>query len=171
MENSTKAFLIAGAILVAILIIAIGMFINNSATGTTTDAMSSMSTQEIDVFNKQFDVYEGLQNGSQIKSLMGILISNANSNKDNPTKIPGVGINKCVNTDQKQMHAPVPDAGDISQYIEIIGQIRNKLDKKHDYWVELTYQSNGLVDYITITYDAENPEATYTRDHLDFSSL
>ena len=171
MENSTKALLIAGSILVAILIVAIGMFIYNSASGTATDTMSSMSTQEIDVFNKQFDVYEGLQSGSQIKSLMGILLSNANTNKDEPTKIPGVGINKCVNTDKKQLHAPVPDAGDISQYIDIVGQIRNKLDKKHDYWVELSYQPNGLVDYITITYDPDNPEAVYTRDHLDFSNL
>ena len=168
MENSTKALLIAGSILVAILIVAVGMFVYNNASGTATDSMTSMSTQEIDVFNKQFDIYEGLQSGSQIKTLMGILLTNANTNKDEPTRIPGVGINKCLNTDKEQMHAPVPESGDISQYIDIIGEIRNRLDKKHDYWVELSYQSNGLVDYITITYDPDNPEAVYTRDHLDF---
>lgn len=169
MENSTKALLIAGVLLVTILIIAIGMFVYNNASGTATDTIGTMSTQEIEVFNKQFDVYEGLQSGNQLKTLMGILLTNANTNKEEPTKIPGVGINKCVNTDKKQMHAPVPEPNEISQYIEIIGQIKNKLDKKHDYWVELSYQSNGLVDYITITYDADNPEAVYTRDHLDFS--
>ena len=171
MENSTKALLIAGAMLLCILIIAVGMFIFNSASGSTNDAMSSMSTNEIDVFNKQFDIYEGLQTGAQIKTMIGILIGNANTNRDEPVKIPGLGINKCVNTDKKQSHAKVPEAGDIGTYIEELGKIRNRIDKKHEYWVELSYQSNGLIDYITITYDADNPEAVYTREHLDFSNL
>lgn len=171
MENGSKALLIAGAILLCILIIAIGMFIYNSASGTTTDSMSSLSTQEIEIFNKQFDVYEGLQNGSQIKSLIGVLIGNANTNKDEPTRIPGVAINKCVNTDKKAIHAPVPEAGDVDTYIDILGQIRNKVDKKHEYWIELSYQTNGFIDYITITYDSNNPEAIYTRNHLDFPEI
>lgn len=171
MENSTKALLIAGAILLCVLIIAVGMFIFNSSSGTTTDAMTSMSTQEIDTFNKQFDIYEGLQTGVQIKNLIGVLLGNANTNRDEPTKIPGVGINKCVNTDTKALHAQVPEAGEVSSYIDVLSQIRSKVEKKHEYWIELSYQDNGLVDYITITYDADNPEAVYTRDHLDFSNI
>ena len=47
MENASKALLIAGAILLAILIIAIGMFIYNSAQSTINNSMQSMSTQEV----------------------------------------------------------------------------------------------------------------------------
>ena len=54
MENASKALLIAGAILLCILIIAIGMFIYNSASSTITDSMSTLSTQEVDAFNNQF---------------------------------------------------------------------------------------------------------------------
>lgn len=171
MENGSKALLIAGAILLCILIIAIGMFIYNSASSTTTDSMSSLSTQEIEIFNKQFDIYDGLQNGSQIKNLIGVLVGNANTNKNEPTKIPGLAINKCVNTDKKATHAPVPEAGDIGTYIDTLTQIRNKVDKNHEYWIELSYQTNGFIDYITITYDSNNPEAIYTRDHLDLPEM
>ena len=54
MENASKALLIAGAILLAILIIAIGMFIYNSAQSTINNSMQSMSTQEVQAFNNEF---------------------------------------------------------------------------------------------------------------------
>lgn len=171
MENGSKALLIAGAILLCILIIAIGMFIYNSTSSTTTESMNSLSTQEIEIFNKQFDIYEGLQKGSKIKTLIGTLIGNANTYTGEPEKIPGVAINKCVSTDTKATHAPVPETNDIGDYINILTQIKNKVEKNHEYWIELSYQKNGLVDYITITYDSNNPEAIYTRDHLDFPEI
>ena len=92
MENASKALLIAGAILLCILIIAIGMFIYNSAQSTITESLNSMSTQEIEAFNNQFSTYEGLQDGTQLKSLMVKLIANADTYKDENTKIPGVII-------------------------------------------------------------------------------
>ena len=167
MENSSKALLIAGAILLCILIIAIGMFIYNSASNTTTETMNSLSTQEIEIYNKQFDIYSGVQEGSKIKTLIGVLISNANTNKTESAKIPGVAINKCVSTDSKATHAAVPEDGETGEYIDTLTKIKTRVEKKHEYWIELSYQKNGLVDYITITYDANNPEAIYTRDHLD----
>ena len=167
MENSSKALLIAGAILICILIIAIGMFIYNNASSTTTESMNSLSTQETEIFNKQFDIYSGLQDGSKIKTLIGVLISNANTNKNESDKIPGVAINKCVATDKKAIHAAVPENAETEAYIDSLTKIRTKVEKNHEYWIELSYQKNGLVDYITITYDANNPEAIYTRDHLD----
>ena len=97
MENASKALLIAGAILLCILIIAIGMFIYNSAQSTITDSLTSMSTQEIDAFNNQFVSYEGAQTGSNIKALMGRLIGNADTYRDEPAKIPGVSIDKINN--------------------------------------------------------------------------
>ena len=59
MENASKALIIAGAILLSILIIAIGMFIYNSAQSTINDSMTSFSTQEIEAFNNNFESYKG----------------------------------------------------------------------------------------------------------------
>ncbi len=156
MENASKALLIAGAILLCILIIAIGMFIYNSAQSTITDSMTSLSTQEIDAFNNQFTSYEGAQTGSQVKALMGRLIGNADTYRDEPTKVPQVFVNQLSNTIRENRDATfsMDDAGDPSNYVDILGVIRNRVETKHEYWIEMNYQDNGLIDYIVISYDA-----------------
>ena len=159
MENASKALLIAGAILLCILIIAIGMFIYNSAQSTITDSMDSLSTQEIDAFNNQFTSYEGKQTGSNIKALMGRLIGNADTYRDETTKVPFVSINQMYNGDTAGNVATFTTPGNPQDYIDVCGTIRNRVETKHEYYVELNYQTNGLIDYITITYDPTAPVA------------
>ena len=66
------------AILVAVLTVSIGSFIYNSSKSTISDAMESISTQDAESFNSLFLMYEGEQTGSNVKLLIGKLISNAN---------------------------------------------------------------------------------------------
>lgn len=155
MENASKALIIAGAILLSILIIAIGMFIYNSAQSTIQNSMQSMSTQEVQAFNNEFMSFEGKQSGSNIKSMIGTLISNANTYRDEPTKIPGVRFNKVNNTKPDAMEATVPEASDPQPYITSLNEIRNLVEPKHQYWVSITNQDNGLIDAIVVTYEAE----------------
>ena len=69
MENASKALIIAGAILLSIAIIGIGMFVYNSVSGTIQDSVD-MSDDEINAYNRDFLTYEGnARNGSQVKSL------------------------------------------------------------------------------------------------------
>lgn len=159
MENASKALLIAGAILLCILIIAIGMFIYNSASSTITDSLTSMSTQEIDAFNNQFTGYEGAQTGSNVKALMGRLIANADTYRDEPAKVPQVYINQLSNTKKNYIRASfiANDAGYPQNYITYLGKIRNSVETKHEYWIEINFQDNGIIDYITISYDAKTP--------------
>ena len=157
MENASKALLIAGAILLCILIIAIGMFIYNSAQSTITDSMSTLSTQEVDAFNNQFTSYEGRQTGSNVKALMGRLIGNANTYRDEPTKVPHVYINQLSNTQNNNVTAAFNTAGNTQNYISALGRIRNRVETKHEYYVELTFQNNGLIDYIVISYNPASP--------------
>lgn len=158
MENASKALLIAGAILLCILIIAIGMFIYNSASSTITDSLTSMSTQEIDAFNNQFTGYEGAQTGSNIKALIGRLIANADTYRDEPAKVPQVYINQLSNTKKNFVRAvfTANDAGSPQCYITYLGKIRNSVETKHEYWVEINFQDNGIIDYMVISYDASN---------------
>lgn len=69
MENASKALIIAGAILLAILIIALGVFIFNQASDTAnTDQLVST---EADSHNRTFQNYEGSgKKGSQVNSLI-----------------------------------------------------------------------------------------------------
>lgn len=68
MENASKALIIAGAILLSILIISLGIMIFNQAQDTINN--SGMSKAEISSFNSQFTKYEGIQTGSNVKSLI-----------------------------------------------------------------------------------------------------
>ena len=68
MENASKALLIAGAILVAVLIISIGLYIVSSV--KTELVESEMSQVKIQVFNQEYLNYEGVQQGRRVKQLL-----------------------------------------------------------------------------------------------------
>lgn len=90
MENASKALIIAGAILLAILLISLGIMIFNQAQDTVNN--SGMSQAEITAFNNKFLKYEGTQKGSVVKSLVNEVIANNVSN-------PEVKINGTKPTD------------------------------------------------------------------------
>ena len=81
MENASKALLIAGSVLIAIVLIAVGMRILNSTSGTTDSLETTMNATEIAMFNNKFIGYAG-QNipASKVRSLVNTTIaSNATS--------------------------------------------------------------------------------------------
>lgn len=159
MENVSKALLIAGAMILCIVIVAVGIYIFKDSNTTITDSMTSMSTQEIDAHNTKFLMYEAKQSGANIKSLVGILITNSNSNKEENARIPGVYIENENDSDD----SGIPENGKNSSYIAALENIRNNVVLKHDYWVEMTYQDNGLIDYINIYYDKNNIDESMSR--------
>lgn len=159
MENASKALIIAGAILLSILIIAIGMFIYNNAQSTINNSMTSFSTQEIEAFNNNFESYKGNQTGSNVNTMLTRLIGNAKTFADETTKIPSVYINKvgAANDSGNFKVNPVNDgSGSQQNYIDQLTRAKNKIEAKHTYWVAFSYQDNGLIDYIMVTYDAKN---------------
>ena len=68
MENASKALIIAGAILLAIAIIGIGMLVFRGASETAESA-GDITPQQIETYNQTFLNYEGVKNGSQVKNL------------------------------------------------------------------------------------------------------
>ena len=152
MENASKALIIAGAVLLSILIIAIGIFIFNGANSTITDSMTSMSTQEIEAFNNQFLSYDGKQSGSNVKALIGRLVANANTYKDETGKLPTFVATK-VNADNQGNTATRPaSANNITTYVTALSDIRNKVENKHEFTVSITFATSGIIDTITVTY-------------------
>ena len=84
MENASKALIIAGAILLAILIISLGILIYNQASSVVQD--NAMSTVEIQQFNQQFTQYEGSSvRGSTVRALYQAVLSN-NVSQDSETR-------------------------------------------------------------------------------------
>ena len=85
MENASKALIIAGAILLAILIISLGIMIYNQASGVVNN--NSMSQVDITSFNSQFTQYEGTNvRGAQVNSLLSQVQSSNVSNQEDDTR-------------------------------------------------------------------------------------
>ena len=77
MGNDTRSLLIGEAVSIVVFIISIGVFIFNTANSTTYESMSQFSAQEVNSFNSKFAMYDGLQDGIQVKNLIALLISNS----------------------------------------------------------------------------------------------
>lgn len=75
MENASKALIIAGAILISISLITLGVLIFKQASGfSNTDAISEV---EKETFNSKFTQYEGTQSGRNIKTIYNkVLVNN-----------------------------------------------------------------------------------------------
>lgn len=93
MENASKALLIAGAILIVILLIGVGMMVYQGGMGTINGALSNMDQQEKQIYNQQFSDYEGTnKKGTQVKALIQAVMSNNLSNKEVPEKSVGLDL-------------------------------------------------------------------------------
>ena len=78
MENASKALIIAGAILLAILLISLGIMIYTQAQNTV--QYSGMNQAAVTSFNNQFIKYEGSIKGTMVKSMIQeVLAVNADS--------------------------------------------------------------------------------------------
>ncbi len=83
MENAAKALLIAGAVLVVIVLITIGVYIISSQKGTIETSKEAADTLQVATFNSTFLKYIGSnKKGSEIKSLLTEVQTN---NKRNPS--------------------------------------------------------------------------------------
>ncbi len=90
MENASKALIIAGAILISIVLIAVGVMVVNGANGAIDTAIGQMSDSEKTIFNQKFESYEGSQKGSSVKSLISAI--EANNSNDSGATIVEVNI-------------------------------------------------------------------------------
>ena len=140
MENASKALIIAGAILLAILIISLGILIYNQAAGIANG--NAMSEVEITQFNTQFTQYEGKQSGTTVRSLLQKVIS-SNLNQDSANK---------------QVTVDLVDGGTTKPIIQTntTAVPSNQITTGTNYTVSFTYGSSGsanagLITKISIT--------------------
>ncbi|MBP3255933.1 MAG: hypothetical protein J6M60_05545 [Clostridia bacterium] len=86
MENASKALIIAGAIIISIVLISLGVFVLNGATDLVKSS-SDMSSQEVQAFNSKFISYEGTKiNGANAKSLCTVIRTHNAQYSDDPAK-------------------------------------------------------------------------------------
>lgn len=85
MENASKALIIAGAILVSILIISLGIMIFNQASGVIDN--NAMDEVAVATFNQKFTQYEGEKvKGANVNALLQKIVQNNLVNTNDTSK-------------------------------------------------------------------------------------
>ncbi len=133
MENASKALIIAGAILLSIAIIGIGMTVFNMAQGTIQS--TNMSADEIAASNAKFSKYEGLQTGSTVRTMLDTIRTHNLSEADDDSK------KICVHTGAATDPA---DATSKTEATEIATQ-KGNVKAGVRYKVSFGYTSTGLI--------------------------
>lgn len=91
MENASKALIMAGAILIAILLISAGLIILNSTKGVTEQGGRAAKTLEVETFNSQFTKYCGDRVlGSKVKDLQNFVNSYKSANTEANINVIGI---------------------------------------------------------------------------------
>ena len=146
MENASKALIIAGAILLSIAIIGIGMYVFNMASSTINK--SNMSDSEVSAYNSQFRKYEGgNQNGATCKALCDTIRNHNAANQDDVTK----QINVTYTNGGADLPGDPVDANNVANATSgAINGVKTQILEGRMYTVSFNYTNTGLIKTIQI---------------------
>lgn len=154
MENATKGLMIAGAILIAIVLIGLGVWLVSQTDVFKDAASSTLDESIVSSFNSAIEQYEGKQSGSNIKSLLTKL-NTMNLDATNE----GVFAEKCIGisvTSGSDKNLKDPDFKEHTEYTDSFSKAvvaaRSKINSGKTYFVSLDYDgSTKLISKVTIT--------------------
>lgn len=143
MENASKALIIAGSILVAVLVISLGVMIFRNMSKSVVDD-TSLSTQQISQFNSKITPYVGNNiSGSNVNNLRQHIISIDNDVKVNK-KAGAINMYLEKNDGSKTLLVGYNSTTDVVT-------IGSKVQTGIFYTVRATYDSNtALINEITV---------------------
>ncbi|MBR0427501.1 MAG: hypothetical protein IJK18_04820 [Clostridia bacterium] len=129
MENASKALIIAGAILLSILIISLGIVVVNN-TRTTIDK-ANVNQQEVSTFNSQFEAYVGNKRTmSDVRAVAALVFSNNGAQNQNKTN-----------------HTVSFTYGGTAKT-----SIPTDLENGKTYAIDVTYGDDGYITTVAVTY-------------------
>ena len=71
MDNASKALIMAGAILIAVALVSLGVYLYQSAANSVTDSSAWMDSAKVETQNAKFEKYAGTRvKGPEVKSLI-----------------------------------------------------------------------------------------------------
>ena len=145
MENASKALIIAGAILISILLIGVGVMVMNSADDTVASMETSMNEQEITTFNSKFTKYEGDRvSAANAKSLINVIATSNTANQ--------ITTDSQVNDVKAVSLTTVIGSQTTNHKIAGVSGARSKIVSTKTYKVECTTNAtSGLVTSVKIT--------------------
>ena len=129
MDNASKALIMAGAILIAVALVGVGVYLYQSAAGTVGTGVDQLAAASMETKNAMIEQYEGKLKGSDLKQLIR-RVNAYNENDVFPDKLTltGAGVKTGPSGDYQQ----------------------DNVTNSGIYNAALSY-SNGYVSTITIT--------------------
>ena len=147
MENATKGLMIAGAILIAIVLIGIGVFLVSQAQdfmGRGTSEFDDMTKQ---LFNSPILQYEGTQKGSNVRELINNINStNMDANREATYAEKGIKV-----VFESSITSIVID-GTVEDYVSSNAtRARSAINTGKTYYVSVGYNNKtGLINVVGI---------------------
>lgn len=87
MDNASKALIMAGAILIAVALVSLGVYLYQSAANSVSDSSAWMDSTKVETQNAKFEKYAGPNvKGPEVKSLIRA-VGTFNANKIWPSPI------------------------------------------------------------------------------------
>lgn len=144
MDNASKALIIAGAILIAVMLVSLGVMLYNTAAGVAESTTGTVESLGVEGFNAQFNQYMGeRQRASVAQGLIDKVIAN-NANGDTTISVQ---LLKGTSTETSLVaKAKTSDKTALTT-------MRNTITTKNTvYKIEVgSYDTSGAINYITIT--------------------
>ncbi len=91
MDSASKAIVITGAVLIAIGLVGLGVYLFQSAAGFTHGVDKEVTAREIQTINSSFTRYEGDCLGVDIRSLVRTVQTHNKNNDSYPVKVKFLG--------------------------------------------------------------------------------
>lgn len=152
MENASKALVIAGAILVSILIIGLGMMIFNNVSGFADT--SSVDALAVETYNKDFVTYEGTNvKGTNAKALVNKIIQhNLANSTDSSLWINAIYDTKEIKTATDATDNGAQEKDTVASFnSNIRSTVLNQIKTGYTYTITLGYDANtGYVCYVGV---------------------
>ena len=127
MDNASKALIMAGAILIAVALVGVGVYLYQSAAGTVSSGVDQLTAADMETKNSSIEQFEGEIKGSDLKQLVR-KVNTYNANNVFPEELLITG-------------STITGSGD---------QHKTTTTNSAKYKVSLTY-SNGWIKNISIT--------------------
>ncbi|MBR3132799.1 MAG: hypothetical protein IKG42_01780 [Clostridia bacterium] len=154
MENASKALLIAGAIILAILLIAVGMYVFNFAQQPKELAVDKMDAIAKEAYNKDIAQYvKDNASANDVKSLIQSIISSNSANIDKSGNFIAVTYKKSESDTEESYGDPAHTDNDDTYVDDIsnrLSKLKSSIVSSKKYNISATYGS-GIITKVTIT--------------------
>ena len=153
MENASKALIIAGAILIAILLISVGIMVMNSVNKPLDEVTSEADSQSAQMFNSKFANYAG--SGKSTKEVYSLINTVIATTQNGSRNVGVITIVKRINGQIWMYYTAGVESSDLDTTITkskslTIQELKTNIFNNPTFKVSFTYDAKGYIRTITI---------------------